>query len=263
MSQQILKFDKSILELYYSRYNKRQYVSPDPLQFLYDYQDIRDREIVGLIASSLAYGRVDMILRAVSKVLDTIGPPRAYFMEKTSSSIERDFLYFTHRFTKGRCISKFMIRIKEILNEYGSIKDCFLSFLKGNNQNVLDGLEGFSELFSDCKEGSWCLIPHPKNNSPLKRMNLFLRWMVREDEVDPGGWKEIRPSSLIVPLDIHMFQFSIQNGLLRAKAPSLRAALEITERFREISPEDPVKYDFVITRPGIWSNSRYSHDILT
>ncbi|MFN3534389.1 MAG: TIGR02757 family protein [Desulfatiglandales bacterium] len=255
MNETFLKFDKKVLEALYAKYNKREYVSPDPLQFLYNFQDIQDREIVGFISATLAYGRVDMILKTLTWVFERMEHPKDYLTSESTPRIERDFSSFKHRFTKGKSFSKFLITIKEILEGYGSIKSCFLSFLRPGDPTVLNALYGFSKLFGDCRENSWCLVPDPGKNSPMKRMNLFLRWMVREDEVDPGGWNEIRPSMLIVPLDVHMYRFGIRNGLIRGKTPSLRAALELTEVFRLVSPQDPVKYDFVITRPGIWANS--------
>lgn len=262
MNEVTIRFDAENLEFLYRKYNKKQFVFPDPLQFLYNYERLEDREIVGLIASALAYGRVDLILKAISYVLNIVKAPRSYLYEKSAAEIERDFSAFSHRFTKGRCFSKFLITIKEILQTYGSIRECFMSFLKESDPTLIGALEGFSSLFRDCKEGTWCIVPDPKKNSPLKRMNLYLRWMVRRDEVDPGGWEGVGPHRLIIPLDVHMFEFAKENALVRQKSPSLSVALEITQRFKSISPTDPVKYDFVITRFGIWHNSKKSKRIL-
>ena len=95
------------------------------------------------------------------------------------------------------------------------------------------------------------LLPSPRAGSACKRHNLFLRWMVRSDAVDPGGWMDIPSAKLIVPVDVHMHRISLQIGLTKRKQANLRTALEITAAFRSIAPEDPVRYDFALTRLGI------------
>ena len=96
-----------------------------------------------------------------------------------------------------------------------------------------------------------CLLPSPESGSACKRLNLFLRWMVRSDAVDPGGWSGVSPAMLIVPLDTHMHRIAAKLGLTKRRAADFRAAREVTGAFRTIAPEDPVKYDFALTRLGI------------
>ncbi|MEW5909317.1 MAG: TIGR02757 family protein, partial [Thermodesulfobacteriota bacterium] len=136
----------------------------------------------------------------------------------------------------------------------GSLYRLFLSGMKKEDKTILDPLNRFSFRLmeaSNFKTGH--LIALPERGSPCKRMNLFLRWMVRKDEIDPGGWDEIPPSKLIVPLDTHLHSVSIALGLTCRKQANLKTALEITNRFKTISPEDPVRYDFSLTRFGIRS----------
>jgi len=243
----------------YARYNRREFVHPDPLEFLYDYKDARDREVVALIASSLAYGRVRQILKSVSTVLSKMTPsPSAFLKNSTSAQIHKTFKNFKHRFTTDEDISCLLIGMKSAIEEHGSLEKCFLAGLKTEHENVISALSSFAKELTphphplpqgEREKGT--LIPTPEKKSACKRLNLFLRWMVRKDEVDPGGWNKVPRSKLIVPLDTHMHRIARELGLTTRKQANLKTALEITEAFREVEPDDPVKYDFVLTRFGI------------
>lgn len=238
------------LEKLYRRYNRREFVSPDPLQFLYDYENGRDREIVGIVASSLAYGNVKQILRSVSIVLGVLGDsPHGYLMKSSETVIKKDFRGFKHRFTTGADLANLLIAVKKNVTEYGSLKASFLKGFSEGDQNVVSALSKFAKLLDPKKNGF--LIPSPERSSACKRLNLFLRWMVRSDSVDPGGWNEVDKSKLIVPLDTHMHNIALQLGLTKRKQGNLKTAEEITSGFAKISPNDPVKYDFCLTRLGI------------
>jgi uncharacterized protein (TIGR02757 family) len=124
-----------------------------------------------------------------------------------------------------------------------------MSGLRSGDPTVVPALSAFvGNVFP---EGCDFLIPTPDRGSACKRLNLFLRWMVRRDDVDPGGWDGVPPSKLVVPLDIHMHRIALTLGLTERKQADLRTAIEITEAFRKLSPSDPVRYDFVLTRFGI------------
>lgn len=248
-----MKITKQKLEKIYRRYNHRRFVHPDPLEFLYKYPEEKDRELVGLIASSLAYGRVDQILKSVSCILYKMGPsPRDYIMGCGYEDMKKEFELFCHRFTKGEELSRVLFSVKKILKEYGTIRECFSSNFK-KADSMPDALTLFiHEIYSYMGDHNKnTLLPDPSKGSACKRLNLFLRWMVRSDEVDPGTWSEIPKSSLIIPLDIHMHRISQITSLTNRKSPEMRTALEITEKFLIISPNDPVKYDFALTRIGI------------
>ncbi len=242
----------------YDHYNRRQYVHPDPLEFLYHYDNIRDREIVGLVASSLAYGKVAQILKSVSSVLKNMGEsPCEYLRSTPEDLIINHFQAFVHRFARGTHLSAMLINIKHVLAEYGSIYDCFVDGFNPSDETVLPALTEFSKKIIKTSVAA-CpvntpghLMPCPDKGSACKRLNLYLRWMVREDDVDPGGWTGIPASKLIVPLDIHMFRISGQLGLTVRKQANLQTAVEITEGFKQWSPDDPVRYDFSLTRFGI------------
>jgi len=240
---------------FYDKYNKREFVHPDPLEFLYRYEDPRDREIAGLVASSLAYGRVKQILLNVEKVLKVLGESPFEFLKGPIAlkRLERLLSGFKHRFTSGDEVALFLYGIKNALKKYSSLNECFLSRFNGKDETVLPALIAFvSELSRNGHPPS--LLPRPEKGSASKRLNLYLRWMVRKDDVDPGGWEGVPASKLIIPLDTHMHRVCRALYLTGRKNADLRSALDITSRFREINPSDPVKYDFSLTRPGIMND---------
>jgi uncharacterized protein (TIGR02757 family) len=240
------------LDELYDQYNRAEYIHPDPLEFLLAYPSIEDREIVGLVASALAYGHVSQILRSVAKVLDVMGSsPYTFTMNSTRSSLRKTFKNFVHRFATGDHVSDLLLGAKMVIQQHGSVNQCFSQALSGENTNILSAMGFFVEEMLSWENNPGHLVARPEKGSACKRMNLFLRWMIRKDRVDPGGWTDIPPSKLIIPLDIHMLRISQRLCFTEKKQANLNTALEITEKFREICPEDPVKYDFTLTRFGI------------
>jgi len=236
----------------YRRYHRREFVHPDPVEFIHDYPDLRDREIVGFIASSLAYGRVAQIEKSVSRVLERMQSPSDFLKRSSVRSLRRAFSDFRHRFSTGEELSAMLCGIKRIIERYGSIEGCFIAGFRDDDGTVLPALSAFvAECVRAGAGRRSSLLASPSGGSACKRLNLYLRWMVRRDEVDPGGWERVPPSKLVVPLDTHMFRICRALGFTRRRQADLRSAIEVTEAFREISPEDPVRYDFTLTRFGI------------
>ena len=242
-----------IFEELYNKYNRREFIHPDPLEFLYDYEDIQDREIVGLVASSLSYGRVSHILKSVFFVLQQMQPSPTVFLKRASrDSLLYTFAGFKHRFTTEEELSSLLIGIKCVVDEYGSLFACFSAGLNDGDDTVLPAISNFVEKLKDRDKSSYnSLIPSPVKGSACKRLNLFLRWMVRKDDVDPGGWDMVSARKLIVPLDTHMHRICFALKFTQRKRANMRAAFDITDAFRTICPEDPVRYDFCLTRLGI------------
>jgi uncharacterized protein (TIGR02757 family) len=249
--------DKARLDQLYDFYNSREWVHPDPLEFLYQYPRFEDREVVGLIASSLAYGRVNQILKSVSVVLEAMGSSPRRFIEKArQKSLRKPFIGFKHRFTTGEELIGLLMGIKGIIGQYGSLYAGFCSHFQGGDETVLPALCGFvEELKAWSGGGSNSLLPPPQKGSACKRLNLFLRWMVRVDQVDPGGWHCVSPAKLIVPLDTHMHRIGLELQMTNRKQTSMRTAMDITNSLRAVSPGDPVRYDFALTRIGIRGTS--------
>lgn len=241
------------LEQLFSLYQGRQWVHPDPLEFLYLYPEKRDREIVGFIASSLAYGRVAQILKSVSAVLEKMGTsPCDFVLSSTDAGLEKTFAGFKHRFTTTEDLIHLLRGARAVCKHFGSFYNCFMEAYQDQQDSVHEALCFLvDELRKTDSRATNSLLPLPERGSACKRLHLFLRWMVRKDDVDPGGWPDVSPSKLIVPLDIHMHRTCSLLGMTTRKQGDLKTAMEITRAFRYLSPEDPVKYDFVLTRLGI------------
>lgn len=249
--------DRETLEDLYRKLNRREFVHPDPLEFLYHYDDAVDREVVGLVASTLAYGRVKQILKSVTNALGRMGPhPAAFVRDSSPESLRVAFEGFKHRFTTGEDLCRMFDGVREVTAEHGSLGAHFAAHVSPEDETVLPALTAFVGAISDApcessgEEGA-CPLSAPEKGSACKRLHLFLRWMVRRDDVDPGGWDSVPASKLIVPLDTHMHRLSLLLGLTDRKQANGRTALEITSAFRTLSPDDPVRYDFALTRLGI------------
>lgn len=258
---------KGQLDFVYAHYNKKEYIHPDPLEFLDSYPHSKDREIAALIAASLAYGRVDQILKHVASVfgimnaskdiVNTNNPLNSYLVVNSNDNIVADFKNFKYRFTKGEHMSALLIGMKNMISEFGSLKECFLSAISPDDDTILPAMTMFVQKITEGKN-TGNLMASPQKGSACKRNNLFLRWLVRKDDVDPGGWDEIPSSKLIVPLDTHMHHAGKILGFTKRKQANMKTAIEITEGFRRICPDDPVKYDFCLTRFGIHPEMNFS-----
>lgn len=244
--------DRDAFEDLYRRLNRRCFVEPDPLQFLYDYPKIWDRELIALVASALAYGRVAQILKSVSSVRDILGPsPHGFLMDVSRGTLAKALSGFRHRFSTGEDVADLLWSARNIIRDYGSLEACFSSGLSPGDDSVLPALTSFVRLLRASLRRDGFLLARPEKGSACKRWHLFLRWMVREDEVDPGGWRGVPPSMLIIPLDTHMHRIGLRLGCTLRKQADARTAMELTEMFRQIAPKDPVRYDFCLTRLGI------------
>lgn len=238
----------------YRTYNRREFVHPDPLEFVLKFQDPADQEIAGLIASGLAYGRVGHILKSLDRIFKVLSRPSAGLASMSRKDLLEAFGSFRHRWTTGEELAYFLRGISILREEYGSLENCFLEGLEDDAQDVVPALISLvAKLRSASGRRDSSLLACPSMGSACKRMFLYLRWMVRRDEVDPGPWTRASSAQLIVPMDVHMHRVSLRLGLTSRRQADLKSALQVTEFFRQLEPTDPVKYDFALTRPGIRS----------
>jgi len=248
---------RDMLERVYARYNHKEFIGSDPLQFIYRYKNRRDWEIVGFLASALAYGRVQQIERSLTQLFDRMdGTPYEFTLRFDSRSRAR-LRGFKHRFTTGDDISDLLTRFRRVLDESGSLEAFFLQGYRSEHATVLPALTMFCESLTESTGGKRTssridyLLASPRRGSACKRLNLFLRWMVRQDEVDVGLWKHVDKAKLIVPVDVHMGRLCRILGFHDGKSATLAATIKITEAFAQIEPADPAKYDFALSRIGI------------
>lgn len=259
MNKQTLQI-KDCLERLYARYNRRDFIGSDPLRFVYRYSNPADMEIVAFLASALAYGRVRQIQKNLTDLLRRMGKSPYKFVRVFGKAQRQSLSGFKHRFTTGRDISVLLQLLRNVFEQSGSIEKHFLLGYSKDDENILPALSRFCDSLKEkyasfhngrVPRGLKYLLTSPKDGSACKRLNLFLRWMVRDDEVDLGLWKSVDKAKLIVPVDVHMARLCRILGFRNRKTVSLSTALEITKSFSNIEPDDPVKYDFALTRVGI------------
>jgi len=243
--------ERAWLERLYRRYHRPEFVAPDPLQFPRACESLPDREVVAVVASALAYGNVKAMLAAIGDALTRLGDAPATALATTPSpTLHRRFRGFRYRFTDGRKLTGLLTAIARVQREQGS-----LARVVATAPGETTVVPALGRLVSTLRDAAPCpldhLVPHPDGGSACKRMMLLLRWMARRDQVDPGGWTAIDPACLVMPLDTHVYRTAHERGWTRRRTPDLRTALEITDVLRAIRPDDPLRYDFAITRPGI------------
>lgn len=252
-----------MLERLYAKYNHRRFIKPDPLQFVYQYSSRADMEIAGFLAAQLAYGRVQQIEKSLTDLFGRMAPSPHLFVRNFGRPQRNKLNGFKHRFTAGQAISDLLELLRDVLSEFGSLENFFAQGYNPGDTNVVKALSRFCGSLLDMyaenhkrpvpRQLSY-LLPRPAAGSTCKRLNLFLRWMVRNDSVDAGLWKSVDKAKLIVPVDVHMGRLCRILGFHDRKTPSLSTAIKITEGFARIEPADPVKYDFALSRIGILEN---------
>jgi uncharacterized protein (TIGR02757 family) len=222
-----------------------------------------DREVVAFIASALAFGRVQSVLNSIEGMLAVMGPSPAEFVRDFSPARDRDrFTHLVHRWTNGADFAALVWLLHQMIERSGSLEEFFADGLAGDAIDVGDALQSFSTraLALDVsavygrkrpKPGVAYFFSRPSSGGACKRLNLFLRWMVREDRVDLGVWKKVKPGQLIVPLDTHIIRVGRCLRLTRLKSPGWRMAADITASLRAIDPVDPIKFDFSICHLGM------------
>lgn len=229
----------------------------DPVQFVWRYDDPRDREVVAAIASGLAFGRLASVLASVERVLALIGPHPAAWIEAMDVGLARQALGdVVHRWTRGDDIVALLVVLRDLRARHGSLEGAFLAGDDPTSPDVAPGLEAFCAAACrvDVREayggrrperpGVGYFFPRPSLGSACKRLNLFVRWMAREDAVDPGGWTAVSRSRLVIPLDTHTIRVGRCLRLTRYTSPGWAMAADITATLRRVDPDDPVRYDF-------------------
>lgn len=237
---------KKILDKLYVQY-KRKFSSRDPVWILHEFNDEKDIEIIGLITSAYAYGQVDLINNFIGKLLNRISSKPHEFTINFEKRKDKKFLKgMNYRFNTEYDLIKLFLSLKRILINYGSLKNIFLKY----NDNGMG--KALTEFMKRLRNGNNnFLIPYPENGSTCKRMNLFLRWMVRKDEIDLGIWNKVDKSKLIMPVDVHIARIAKKLNLARRQTIDMKFAIELTNKLREFDPKDPVKYDFSLCHIGI------------
>ncbi len=252
------------LEELYRQYDHR-FVAPDPLEFVRAQRTDADREVVGLLASGLAFGTVAQIKRSIAAVLEVLGPsPAGVVAVLDPQEAAARLRGFRHRWLDGRDVACLLFLARQMRSSHGSIEAFFAEGLSAGDADVGPALASFSARAVALGHGGLYrgrgiprdagvryFFPSPAAGSACKRLNLFLRWMTRRDGVDLGVWRRPDPSQLVLPLDAHTYAIARRIRLTRYRSPGWAMALDVTRRLRQFDPADPVKYDFAFHRMGL------------
>jgi len=257
-----MKFNTNLkqkLEYHYKAFDKSQ-LEPDPLQFPHLFNDEKDIEVMAFIASVFAYGNVKQIINSLNKFLVITGNKPFKFIKNFSpGKYSATELSLIHRFYSSKDVLQLFELLKIVYNEFGSLKKLFLSGYNSKDENLKNAITNFNQCFlvkakrefKTLSRGIVFMFPLPEKGSACKRMNLFLRWMIRKDDLDFGLWSEIPASKLIIPVDTHIAKICKQLRLTKRKNVSWKMAEEITSNLKKYDPDDPVKYDFAICHIGM------------
>lgn len=252
-----------LLERYYRDFDFAGRLKVDPLRFPRRYQAPDDQETAALLSACLAYGKADLFGTVLERILSLLGEhPAAAVSAFRPVRDRRRFAGIRYRFNANEDLLALLHSVGAVLRKHGSLKACFLSHFRSSDQNVGAALDGFvadlravdASAVYGAKEkpaGFLQLLPRPSSGSACKRMNLFLRWVVRDQDIDLGLWRDIPKDRLIIPLDVHIMRVSWCLGLTGRKAQDWTTAVEITESLKRFDPRDPMKFDFALCHHGM------------
>jgi len=229
-------------------------IEPDPLQLVLRYGDPRDQEVAGLLAGAFAYGRADVVVANVGRVLGQMVPgPYEYLVNFDRAEASRRFAGFTHRFHKTPELVALLTCIAAAIREHNTLGELFRVCYDDADRDIGPSLTRFVEslIGNHRTKALDYLLTSPANHSACKRMNLFLRWMVRRTPPDLGIWTFVDPAKLVMPVDTHIHRIATFLGLNDRKSADWKAARALTDRLAKFDRTDPVRYDFAICRLGI------------
>lgn len=253
---------KETLDRFYREYDFTGRIRHDPIEFPHRYKRSEDIELAGLIASSFAYGKVELFKPVVEEILSRMGKSPYSFLMDFDVKKQGDTISFKYRFNEARDIACLLFIVHALLMKYSSLENVFKRHHSPADPDTGGAIAGFVDdvMSVDTSPvygrdlhppGLTQFFPSPVKGSACKRMNMFLRWMVRDRDIDFGLWKGIGKDKLIIPLDTHIARISRCLGFTKRKQDDWKTAVEITEALKRFDPEDPLKYDFALCHHGI------------
>ena len=260
---------KPVLDRLYSDFNYPDSAA-DPIQIVRRYDRADDKEVVGFCAAALAFGRVASVLQSIERLVKIMGPRPAEYVRRFEPA--RDAAAFrglVHRWTRERDIVALLWVLHQMLDRSGSIEGFFLEGYDPSAPDLASALDSFSDraLALDLRAaygrvpkrpGVGYFFPRPSKGSACKRLNLFLRWMIRHDALDLGVWTRVPASKLVVPLDTHVIRVGRCLQLTLLQSPGWKMASDITASLARIDRDDPTRYDFSICHLGMMNACGFS-----
>ena len=247
---------KVILEEGYNQFNQPNFIELDPISIPHQFSKLQDIEIMGFWTAILAWGQRVTIINKANELIQLMDNAPYDFIINHEEKDRKKFLKFKHRTFQPTDTLYFLAFLQNYYKKSQSLETAFSQFLKPEDQTVKNALIGFHELFFSLPYAPHRTKKHvatPIRKSTCKRLNMFLRWMVRKDKrgVDFGLWKNIKPAQLLIPLDVHVNRIARQYNLIHRKQRDWLTVLELTENLRLYDENDPVKYDFALFGIGV------------
>lgn len=242
-----------ILHARFRKFHHFDFILEDPISIPHRFSKKADIEIAGFLASLMSWGRRDIILKKSNELLGLMDDAPAEFINGYSQSDFKNIKRFVHRTFNGQDFDFFFMALKNIYLEKKGLEGLITSGVRKGG--IKDGIQGLRLRFLELNPPERTLkhIPNPGRSSPCKRMNMFLRWMVRKDDqnIDFGIWKGIQASALLIPLDIHVGKEARKLGLLKRKQNDWQAVEELTGALKKYDRQDPVRFDFALFGEGV------------
>lgn len=243
---------KTELEKLVEKYETEDFIKEDPIQFPHRFKNDKDIEIAGFLASLFAYGNRKIFIKKLDELFKIMNnQPLEFILNFNPNELKG----FNYRFAKDYDIIEVFLILNKLYKEDGGLKVLF-EYGYGLDNSILTMFQTVVDYFySNTKNsvgmGFYHLIPNPKNGGAMKRMNMFLRWMVRKGSVDLGIWDFMSTSELLIPIDVHVSRLSREMGLLTRNCDNFKSVMELTENLKKLDPNDPVKFDFAIFGLGV------------
>lgn len=247
---------QSLLDDYYLRYNRRDFIANDPILLPHRFTKKEDIEIIAFFVALIAWGQRISIIRSGEKLIQLFHEaPHDFIVNHTAKDLKA-CVSFVHRTFNVDDLLSLIAYLQEMYQNGSGLEKAFSKHLKRQDTTVEAALIGFRRDFENSAVALPRTFKHiatPEKGSACKRLNMYLRWMVRKDDqgVDFGIWTSIKASQLICPLDVHVIRQASELGLISNSKGDWKTALELTQRLREFDPKDPVKYDFALFGKGV------------
>ncbi len=243
----------AILEEAYDRFARPEFILEDPIQIPRHFSDRNDAESIGFITATISWGQRRSIINNAWKLVKLMDE-EPYDFIMNASAIELDRLSnFVHRTFSATDLRQFVLSTRHLYSTYGGLEDAFLE--NGELGDMNEAISRFKRRFFEIDHPARTTkhVSDPARGSNAKRINMYLRWMVRpaDRDVDLGLWKKIQPSELLIPLDVHTGRVSRELGLLERKQDDRRAVEELTAALRKFDPIDPIRFDIALFGLGV------------
>lgn len=247
---------RALLNEKYEEFNRPEFIENDPISIPHEYSRKEDIEISAFLSATIAWGRRSMIIRNARRLMELMDHAPLDFVMGANEEELLPLSSFVHRTFQGEDCRAFILGIREVYQHHGGLESIFTNAISRKDENVFSAIVSARNLLSqrpDFPSRTHKHLANPAKGSSAKRINMFLRWMVRDDRrgVDFGLWKGIEKRQLICPLDVHTGNVGRKLGLLERKQNDWKAAAELTNNLASFCAEDPVKYDFSLFGLGV------------